>query len=116
MTKRYGDSKTDLVLSDKAARIYSECDPLDIIEHEDGSYSIRGIEDRNGMTAEEVNLWLEDLSDEAIEQKYTVIPEYRDLWSNDPEWDGTVDAKEIERLSREWGKSVEELMEQVEEA
>lgn len=46
-------------------------------------------------------------------KSYFVLPEYRDLWSNDPEWDGTVDEKEIERLSREWGKSVEELMKQV---
>lgn len=49
-------------------------------------------------------------------KKYTVLPEYRDLWSNDPEWDGTVDEKEIKRLASEWGKTVEELMEQVEEA
>lgn len=53
--------------------------------------------------------------EENMEKKYTVLPEYRDLWDNDPEWDGTVDEKEIRRLAHEWGKSVEDLMEQVEE-
>lgn len=60
----YGNTKTNLVLSDKAAQMYSECDPLQIVEHEDGSYSLRGIEDRDNMTAEDVNRWLEDLADE----------------------------------------------------
>ena len=50
-----------------------------------------------------------------MEKKYLVWPEYRDLWSNDPKWDGTVDEKEIKRLASEWGKTVDELMEQVEE-
>ena len=49
------------------------------------------------------------------EMQYVVRPEYRDLWSSDIEWDGVVTEKEIVRLSREWGKTVEELMEQVEE-
>ena len=62
--KIYGNEKTSLVLSAKAAAIYAECDPLKIIEHEDGTYSIRGIEDRDGMTAADVNEWLEDLADE----------------------------------------------------
>lgn len=47
--------------------------------------------------------------------RYRVLPQYRDLWSNDPEWDGMTDMGEIKRLAREWGKTVEELMEQVEE-
>jgi hypothetical protein len=46
---------------------------------------------------------------------YRVLPEYRDLWSNDSDWDGIVDAKEIDRLANEWGMMVEELMKQVEE-
>lgn len=62
--KIYGNDKTDLTLTDKAEAMYVECDPLQIIEQDDGSYSLRGIEDRDGMTAEEVNLWLEDLADE----------------------------------------------------
>lgn len=62
--KIFGNDKTALTLTDKAATMYAECDPLQIIEHDGGSYSIRGIEDRDGMTAEEVNEWLEDLADE----------------------------------------------------
>lgn len=60
--------------------------------------------------------YMERHKEEEDMKKYTVLPEYRDLWSNDPEWDGTVDEKEIKRLASEWGKTVEELMEQVEEA
>ena len=48
--------------------------------------------------------------------RYRVLPQYRDLWSNDPDWDGTTDMMEIKRLACEWGKTVEELMGQVEEA
>lgn len=62
--KIFGNDQTALTLTDKAAAMYTECDPLQIIEHEDGSYSIRGIEDRDGMTAEDVNGLLEDLADE----------------------------------------------------
>jgi hypothetical protein len=62
--KIYGNDKTSLTLSDKAEAAYAECDPLTITEHEDGSYSISGIEDRSGMTAAEVNRWLEDLADD----------------------------------------------------
>lgn len=51
----------------------------------------------------------------SAQKNYRVIPEYRDLWSNDPDWDGIVTDDEIRRLAREWGKTVEELMEQVEE-
>ena len=62
--KIFGNTNTNLKLTDKAAAMYAECDPLKIIEHEDGSYSIRGIEDRDGMTAEDVNAWLEELADD----------------------------------------------------
>lgn len=62
--KIYGNTKTNLTLTEKAAAMYAECDPLQIIEHEDGSYSISGIEDRDGMTAEDVNAWFEELADD----------------------------------------------------
>ena len=62
--KRYGDTKTNLELSAKALAVYAETDPLDIIENEDGMFSIRGIEERDGLTAEEVNKFLEDLASE----------------------------------------------------
>lgn len=60
--KRYGDTKTALVLSEKALAVYSDTDPLDIIERDDGTYSIRGIDQRDGMTADDVNKYLEDLA------------------------------------------------------
>lgn len=65
--KIYGNTKTRLTLTAKAQRAYDNADPLKIIEHEDGTYSIRGIEDRDGMTAADVNEWLEDLADETAE-------------------------------------------------
>jgi hypothetical protein len=46
---------------------------------------------------------------------YKVLPEYIDLWTNEALDELVVDSAEIERLSREWGKPIEELMEQVEE-
>lgn len=45
---------------------------------------------------------------------YRVLPEYQDLWTNDP-GDCIVTRDEIERLAYEWGKTVEDLMNQVEE-
>ena len=47
---------------------------------------------------------------------YRVLPEYIDKWTQEALDDLTVDEAEIERLSREWGVSIESLMEQVEEA
>lgn len=66
--KIYGNEKTNLTLTAKARRVYDQTDPLKIIEHEDGTYSLRGIEDRDGMTAADVNQWLEDLADETAEE------------------------------------------------
>ncbi len=62
--KIYGNEKTSLQLSEKAARMYAECDPLQIIEEDDGSFTMHGIEERAGMSGEEVNSWLEQLADE----------------------------------------------------
>lgn len=66
--KIFGNEKTNLILTEKAAAMYAECDPLKIIEQDDGNYSIRGIEDRDGMTAEDVNCWLEELAGELREE------------------------------------------------
>lgn len=65
--KIFGNEKTKLSLSDKAFEMYSRCDPCEITEHDDGSYSIRGIEDRDGMTASEVSEFFEELADELRE-------------------------------------------------
>lgn len=65
--KIFGNRKTSLTLSARAEEAYSVCDPLQIIEREDGTYSIKGFETRDGMTAAEVNDWLEELADEILE-------------------------------------------------
>lgn len=62
--KIYGNEKTSLQLTEKAAAMYFQCDPLTITEHDDGTYSLSGVEDRDNMTADDVNQWLEDLADE----------------------------------------------------
>ena len=65
--KRYGDTKTNLTLSDKAQDFYSGCDPLNIYEHSNGTYSVTGLFCGEDMTADEVNEMLEQLADEAAE-------------------------------------------------
>ena len=50
------------------------------------------------------------------EKTFRVLLQYRDLWSNDPDWDGIVTKAEIKRLAAEWGCPERDLMEQVEEA
>lgn len=66
--RTYGNTKTNLTLTAKAQQAYNNADPLRILEHEDGTYSLRGIEDRDGMTAVDVNQWLEDLANETAEE------------------------------------------------
>ena len=112
--KIYGNENTDLTLSDKAFAVYSETDPLRIMEEDDGTYTITGVIDRNGMTAEQVNRVLESFSDETA---YRVLPEYIDAWSDQSECPDEliVTREEIERLAGEWGVDVDALLEQVEE-
>lgn len=70
MKRRYGDAKTQLILSDKAFRFYSGSDPIDIyeIEDEDGSctYTLRmfGDPESKPMGADELTSTLESLADE----------------------------------------------------
>lgn len=73
--KIYGNEKTNLQLSEKAAAMYAQCDPLTITEHDDGTYSLSGVEDRDNMTADDVNQWLEDLADDCGEED-TVVNEW----------------------------------------
>lgn len=62
--KIYGNERTTLKLSEKAEAIYQECDPIKIIEQDDGTYSLLGFEHRDGMTSEEVNEFFEELANE----------------------------------------------------
>ena len=59
--KIYGDEKTNLTLTDKAFEVYSNTDPLKIIEEDDGTYSMTGCIERFGMTEDQVNAVLESL-------------------------------------------------------
>lgn len=70
---------------------------------------------KEAVAKEWVDQFVAKYPDLLLNPFYMVRPEYRDLWSNDPEWDGIVTDDEIRRLAREWGKTVEELMEQLEE-
>ena len=66
--KVYGNCKTSLELTPKAYEIYISSDPCVICEYETESgeltYSISGIIERDGMTAEEVNELLEQLDED----------------------------------------------------
>lgn len=62
--KIYGNEKTNLTLTDKAFEVYSNTDPLKIIEEDDGTYSMTGCFERYGMSAEQVNSVLESFADE----------------------------------------------------
>lgn len=113
--KIYGNEKTNLTLSDKAQEYLDKTDPIRIEEFktDDGYiYNIRGCFERYRMTAEDVNRILEELEDET---EFSVLPEYIDKWTNEAVDELTVTRKELERLSAEWGISVEELLDQVEE-
>lgn len=65
--KKYGSEKTHLRLSDKAQEFYNSCDPVWIYEHEyiDGSYrySVTGCFESIYLTEDELNNFLESLSD-----------------------------------------------------
>lgn len=56
---------------------------------------------------------------EEPQRSFHVLPEYQDAWygglSTDEIGDAIVSEEEIKRLAREWGATVDELMEQVEE-
>ena len=44
---------------------------------------------------------------------YTIKPEFLSAWGSETTEDTIVTEAEIQRLSREWGVSVDDLMEQV---
>ena len=72
MKRIYGNEKTNLTLTEKAYQIYSNTDPLRIIEEEyedeNGDkkyrYFIAAYFREKGMTAEQINEFFEALADE----------------------------------------------------
>ena len=62
--KCYGDTKTKLVLTDKAYDMYCSTDPLSIYERKDGLYDMDGSLIMNGLTAEQTNEVLEEFYEE----------------------------------------------------
>ena len=47
---------------------------------------------------------------------YTIKPEFLSSWGEDCTEETVIDTAEVERLSEEWEKPVDELLEQLEEA
>lgn len=68
ITRRFGNERTNLSLSDEAYRIYINSDPCEIYEHEDEdgncTYSVEGILSRSNMSEEDVNSLLLSLAEE----------------------------------------------------
>ena len=72
MTRIYGHEKTNLTLTEKAYQIYSNTDPLRIVEEEyeddDGEkkyrYFIAAFFGDKPMTEDELNAFLEEITDE----------------------------------------------------
>ena len=72
MKRIYGNEKTNLTLTEKAYQIYSNTDPLRIIEEEyedeDGKkkyrYFIAAYFGDKAMTEDELNAFLEEIADE----------------------------------------------------
>lgn len=70
--KRYGDEKTNLTLTDKAYACYSVTDPISIYERETDEgfrYALRGFDDCDNLTAEQVNATLEEIYDLCMEDE-----------------------------------------------
>lgn len=64
--KSYGDEKTNLTLTAKAYAAYCDTDPLSIYERETDEgfrYALRGFDDCDNLTAEQVNATLEEIYD-----------------------------------------------------
>lgn len=61
--KRYGDTRTNLKLTDKAQIGYDMSDPISIYEMPDGSYIMTGVIEADNLTEEDVNNKLEDMKD-----------------------------------------------------
>lgn len=74
MRRTYGNERTHLNLTEKAQKVYSNTDPLSIIEyeHEENGkikydYSMFGVFEDHYMSEAEVNEFLESLADDIDE-------------------------------------------------
>lgn len=56
-----------------------------------------------------------DLELEILEPEYRIKPEYLDEWGEDVTADYIITQDELEWLARQWDKSIDELLEQLEE-
>ena len=84
--KIFGNEKTALHLTPKAEWAYFKTDPLKIIVWEDGTYSIRGAEDRHDMTAQDVIDWLEELADDYLISAIFDALKYNSTFENGRYW------------------------------
>lgn len=102
-------------LSEKAAWAYHHSDPLTITAHDDDTYSVRGVLDRDGMTEDDVYAFLEDLADKAAESEI----EDDTLYFGPAEWYAdtptTMTGAEVKALAREWGASMWDIWQQIDE-
>jgi len=48
-------------------------------------------------------------------KRYTIKPEFLNLWGEDVTEETVIDTAEVKRLAQEWEKPVDELLEQLEE-
>ncbi len=68
--KRYGDTRTDLTLTEKAQKVYDVTDPIDIYEREEDDdvfvYTMRGVIVKDDLSADDVNQILEEFADEVF--------------------------------------------------
>lgn len=71
--KRYGDTRTDLTLTEKAQKVYNVTDPIDIYEREEDDdvfvYTMRGVIEKDDLSADDVNQILEEFADEVFADK-----------------------------------------------
>lgn len=70
--KSYGDEKTNLTLTGKAYAVYCDTDPISIYERETEEgfrYAVRGFDECDNLTAEQVNAMLEELYDLCMEDE-----------------------------------------------
>jgi hypothetical protein len=67
--RKYGSQNTNLILTTKADKFYSETDPLNIFEHEDGTYTVTGLFNGTFENAKTLNDELEAYADAIAENE-----------------------------------------------